>query len=65
MTVSVPLIAIAAILVYLAYRYAGLRTWHAVAAAVLGFLLAATSAAPQIHSVLAGLLSWLQSAGKR
>jgi len=64
MTVSIPLIAIAALLVYVAYRFLGLRAWHALIAAVLGFLLAATSAAPQIRSVLAGLAGWLQSTGK-
>ena len=31
---------------------------------VLGFLLAATSAAPQIRSFIAGIIQWLQSAGK-
>jgi hypothetical protein len=60
MTVSIPLVAIVAILVYVAYRYMGLRAWHAIVCAVLGFLLAATSAAPQIHSLLTGLVQWLQ-----
>jgi hypothetical protein len=50
--------------VYVAYRFMGLRAWHALIAAVLGFLLAATSAAPQIRSVLAGIVGWLQSTGK-
>jgi hypothetical protein len=63
-TVSIPLIALVAILVYVAYRYMGLRAWHALIAAVLGFLLAATSAAPQIRGVLAGIVQWLQSTGK-
>jgi hypothetical protein len=63
-TVSIPLIALVAVLVYVAYRYLGLRAWHALIAAVLGFLLAATSAAPQIRSVLAGIVAWLQSTGK-
>lgn len=64
MTVSIPLTALAAILVYVAYRHMGLRAWHAIIAAALGFLLATTSAAPQIRSVLAGIIQWLQSAGK-
>jgi hypothetical protein len=63
-TVSIPLIALVAILVYVAYRHMGLRAWHALIAAVLGFLLAATTAAPQIRSVLAGIVEWLQSTGK-
>ena len=64
MTVSIPLVALAAILVYVAYRYMGLRAWRALLAAVLGFLLAATSAAPQIRSVLTGIAAWFQSTGK-
>jgi hypothetical protein len=60
MTVTIPLIAIVAILVYIAYRYTGLRVWHALVAIVLGFLLAATSAAPQIHTLLTGLVQWLE-----
>jgi hypothetical protein len=59
-TVSIPLIAIVAILVYVAHRYMGLRVWHALIAIVLGFLLAATSAAPQIHNLLTGIVQWLQ-----
>lgn len=60
MTVSIPLIAIIAVAVYAAYRYLGLRAWHAVVCMIFGFLLAATSAAPQIRSLLDGILQWLQ-----
>ena len=60
MTISIPLIALIAIVVYVAYRHMGLRAWHAVACMILGFLLAATSAAPQIRSFLAGIIQWLQ-----
>jgi hypothetical protein len=58
-TVTIPLVALAAILVYVAYRYMGLRLWHALLALVLGFLLAATSAAPTIQSLLTNLTQWL------
>jgi hypothetical protein len=64
MNVSIPLIALAAVLAYIAYRHMGLRAWHAIVCALLGFLIAATSAAPQIRSVIAGILQWFQSAGK-
>ena len=63
--VSIPLIALVAIVAYIAYRHMGLRAWHAIVCALLGFLLAATGAAPQIHSVLAAVLQWLQSSGSR
>jgi hypothetical protein len=59
MTVSVPLVVIFGILVYFAYRYTGLRAWQAIVACIFGFLLAATAAAPEIHSFLSGLINWL------
>jgi hypothetical protein len=64
MTVSIPLVALVAVLAYVAYRYMGLRVWHAMVCALLGFLLAATSAAPEIRSFIAGIVQWLQSSGK-
>lgn len=59
MAVSVPLVAIFGILLYIAYRYTGLRAWHAIVALIFGFLLAATTAAPEIRSLLSGLINWL------
>jgi hypothetical protein len=59
MTVSIPLVAIFGILVYIAYRYMGLRAWHAIVALIFGFLLAATTAAPEIRNLLSGLVTWL------
>jgi hypothetical protein len=55
MTVTIPLVAFVAVIVYIAYRYMGLRMWHAILAAILGFLLAATSAAPAIQNFLDSL----------
>lgn len=59
MTVTIPLIAVVAVVVWVAYRYMGLRVWHAITAAALGFLLAATSAAPEIRNLLTALAQWL------
>jgi len=59
MTVTVPLVVIFGLLAYVAYRYMGLKFWHAVVVLILGFLLAATTAAPEIHSLLSGLVHWL------
>ncbi len=64
MTISIPLIALIAVVAYIAYRHMGLRVWHAIICVLLGFLIAATSAAPQIRSVIAGIIQWLQSSGK-
>ena len=59
MTVSIPPVVIFGILVFIAYRYTGLRAWHAIVALVFGFLLAATTAAPEIRNLLADLVNWL------
>jgi hypothetical protein len=67
MTVSIPLLTLMVITVYVAYRHMGLKVWHAVVCLILGFLLASTGAAPQMNSVLSGIVHqaevWL-SGGK-
>jgi hypothetical protein len=60
MTVTIPLVAIVALIVYIAYRYMGMRIWHALVAIILGFLLAATAAAPEIRNILDAAVHWLQ-----
>jgi hypothetical protein len=60
MTVSIPLLTLMVIVVYVAYRHMGLKVWHAVVCLILGFLLASTGAAPQINSVLSGLVHQVQ-----
>jgi hypothetical protein len=59
MTISIPLVAIAGVIVYLAWRYMSLKVWHAIVCLLFGFLLAATTAGPQIHSLVAGFVQWL------
>ncbi len=59
MNASIPLVVIFGILVFLAIRHMGLRAWHAIIALVFGFLLAATTFAPEIHNLLVGLVAWL------
>jgi hypothetical protein len=58
MTVSVPLFAILAVVAYVCYRYMGLKFWHLLLCLLLGFLLAATSAAPEIQNLLSSLTHW-------
>ena len=60
MTVSIPLLTLMVIVVYVAYRHMGLKAWHAVVCLILGFLLASTGAAPQINSVLTGIVRQAQ-----
>jgi hypothetical protein len=59
MTVSIPLVALAGIAVYLAWRFMGLRIWQAILCLLFGFLLAATTAAPEIHTLITSLIQWL------
>ena len=63
MTVSIPLLTLMAVTAYLAYRHMGLRAWHALVCMILGFLLAATGAAPQINGVLGAIVRWLAGKG--
>jgi glucan phosphoethanolaminetransferase (alkaline phosphatase superfamily) len=58
MIVSIPLIAILAIVAWIAYRHMGLRLWHALVCIILGFLLAATGAAPDMNQVIATITHW-------
>jgi hypothetical protein len=59
LTVTIPLVFIAGVIVWLAYRYMGLRVWQAIVCLIFGFLLAATTAAPEIRDLLTGLTQWL------
>jgi hypothetical protein len=61
MTVSIPLLTLMAIAVYVAYRHLGLKAWHAVVCLILGFLLASTGAAPEINSLISGILHQAQA----
>jgi hypothetical protein len=59
-TVSIPLLTLMVITAYVAYRHMGLKAWHAVVCLILGFLLASTGAAPEISSVLSGIVHQAQ-----
>ncbi len=59
MTVSIPLVLIVGVVVYLAWRFMGLKAWQAVVGLLFGFLLAATTAAPSIHRLITGLVQLL------
>ena len=60
MTISIPILMLVAIVAYVAYRHYGLKAWHAVVCLILGFLLAFTGAAPEISSVLSGIVHQAQ-----
>jgi len=60
MTVSIPLLTLMVITVYVTYRHYGLKAWHAIVCLILGFLLASTGAAPQINSLISGIVHQAQ-----
>jgi hypothetical protein len=55
-TVSIPLVVVLGAVLWLAWRYMGLRTWQAILCLLLGFLLAATTAAPSIRHIVHGIV---------
>ncbi|MFI9597069.1 hypothetical protein [Nonomuraea sp. NPDC052265] len=61
MTVTVPLVIVFGAMVFIAWRYLGLRLWHALITLLFGFLLAATTLAPEIRALLHGALRWISS----
>jgi hypothetical protein len=61
MTVSIPLLTLMVIVVYVVYRHMGLKAWHAVVCLVLGFLLASTGAAPEISTLISGIVHQAQA----
>jgi hypothetical protein len=60
-TLILPVSAVAlfGVLVVLLIRYAGLRIWHALIAALFGFFVASTTAAPQIRAALDSVINVL------
>jgi hypothetical protein len=56
MTVTIPLVLITGIVAYYCHRHMGLKLWHLIVCLLLGFLLAATSAAPEIQNFLNSIL---------
>ncbi|MEQ4719376.1 hypothetical protein [Nonomuraea sp. B19D2] len=59
MNVSIPLVVLLGIVVLVALRYLKLRVWLALVCTVFGFLLAATTLAPDIDRAIRAFLSWL------
>jgi hypothetical protein len=56
LTVTIPLVVLVAALAWVAWRFMGLRMWQLILCLLLGFLLAATSAAPEIHNVVTSIV---------
>jgi hypothetical protein len=59
MNVTIPAFVLVAAIVFIAWRYIGLRLWQAALCILLGILLAFTGAKPEISSILTGITHWL------
>jgi hypothetical protein len=59
--VSIPLVALLGAVVFVAWRYMGLKVWQVILCLLFGFFLAATTAAPQIAHLVTGIVQWLTS----
>ena len=60
MIVSIPLVAVLGVVVFVAWRHMGLRAWQALLCLLFGFLLAATTAAPEIRHSITAIVQWLE-----
>jgi hypothetical protein len=56
LTVTIPLVVLVAVAAFIAWRFMGLRMWQLILCLLLGFLLAATSAAPEINQIVVGVV---------
>jgi hypothetical protein len=56
LTVTIPLVVLVAALAFVAWRFMGLRMWQLILCLLLGFLLAATSFAPEINNLVTGIV---------
>lgn len=56
MTVTIPLVLVIGIAAWACHRYMGLRLWHMIVCLLLGFLLAASSFAPDIQNIINAVL---------
>ena len=56
MSISIPLVVVLGAIVWVAWRFMGLRTWQAILCLLLGFLLAATRGAPALRHIMKGIV---------
>lgn len=56
LAISLSIDLVLAAIVWLLYRYAGLKAWHGVLCVLLGFFLATSSFAPQIRAITTAII---------
>lgn len=59
MAVSISITLLLGAVVWVLHRYAGMKVWHGVICVLFGFFLATSSFAPQIRTVVTGIVSVL------
>jgi hypothetical protein len=63
LTISVSLVLLLGLVVWLLYRYDGLKPWHGFICLLFGFLLASTSFAPEIRTAVTAIINALTGQG--
>lgn len=56
LSISIPLVVILGAVIYVAWRFMGLRAWQLVMCMLFGFFLAATTAAPEIRRIVTAIV---------
>ncbi len=63
MVISLSLVLVLGVMVWLLYRYAGLKVWHGVICVLFGFFLATTGFAPEIRTTVTAIIHALTGQG--
>jgi hypothetical protein len=63
LVISLSLVLVLGVVVWLQYRYAGLKVWHGVICVLFGFFLATTSFAPEIRTTVTAIIHALTGQG--
>jgi hypothetical protein len=61
LAISISLVLLLGVGVFIAWRFTGLRAWHAVLCILFGFCLAQTAAAPEVQHLITSLINVLSS----
>lgn len=63
MAISISLVLLFGVAVWVLYRYAGLKVWHAFTCIAFGFYLATSSFAPEIRTAVTAIVHAISGQG--
>lgn len=63
MAISISFVLVFAVAVWVLYRYAGLKAWHAITCIAFGFYLASSSFAPEINTTVTAIVHAISGQG--